>query len=68
MKDESLEPREVRRALASIQMGHQLGGHELTEEDLDRARRILTGELAPDMARMELDAALQALVDDERAN
>ncbi|CAH0150046.1 hypothetical protein SRABI98_00752 [Microbacterium sp. Bi98] len=65
---EPLTPSEVRRALAAIQKGHELGAHQLTHEDLDRARRILTRELTPEAARTELDAALKALVDDERAN
>lgn len=68
MNNEPATPQEVRRSLAAIQKGHELGGHELSEEDLDRARRILAGELTPETARTELDAAIQALVDTERAN
>ncbi len=55
-------------ALAAIRKGHELGAHELTEEDIDRARRILTGELSTEAARIELRAALQALVDRERGH
>lgn len=66
MNNEPLTPQEVRRSLAAIQKGHELGAHDLTEEDLDRVWRILTRELSPEDARSELDAALQALIDRER--
>jgi len=59
---------EAARALALVKKGQQLGGHQPTAADLDRARRILVGELSPEDARTEMHAALQALVEDERAN
>lgn len=57
---------EVMRSLALIKKGQQLGGHQPSAQDLDRARRILAGELSPEDARVEVQTALQALVDDER--
>lgn len=66
MKHQPLTPEQVRQALAAIEKGQQLGGHQPDAESLDRARRILTGEVSPENARIELDAALQALVDRER--
>lgn len=57
---------EAARALALVKKGQQLGGHRPTAADLDRARRILVGELSPEDARTEMHAALQALVEDER--
>ncbi|WP_394194120.1 hypothetical protein [Microbacterium foliorum] len=68
MNNEPLTSPEIRMALAAIRKGHELGAHELTEEDIDRARRILTGELSTEAARIELRAALQALVDRERGH
>ncbi len=67
MSAEPLPPVEVRRALAAIQKGHELGRHELTADDLDRARRILTAELNLEAARSEMRVALRRLIDDERA-
>ncbi|MCK2032207.1 antitoxin VbhA family protein [Microbacterium sp. KSW4-4] len=67
MNAEPLELPEVRRALAAIEKGHELEGQELSDEELDRARRILAGELTPEAARWEMNAALQAVVDAERA-
>lgn len=66
MKNQALTPEQVRQALAAIEKGHELEGQQIDAESLDRARRILTGELSPEDARIELDAALQALVDRER--
>lgn len=67
MSSEPLLPVEVRRALAAIQKGHQLGTHELSADDLDRARRILAEELSPDGARSEMRVALRRLRKEERA-
>lgn len=66
MEQQPLTPTQIRRALALIEKGQQLGGHQPDTESLDRARRILTRDLSPEDARIELDAALQALVDRER--
>lgn len=59
---------DVQRALAMIDKGHQLEGQQLDAETLDRARRILTREISPDEARVELAEKLQALVESERAD
>lgn len=66
MEHQPLTPEQVRQALALIEKGQQLGGHQPDAESLDRARRILTGELSPENARIEMDAALHALVARER--
>lgn len=42
--------------LVEIEKGQQLAGHFPSEEALDRARRILTGEISPGEAYAELDA------------
>lgn len=57
----------VDQALAAIEKGQQLAGHFPDAEDLDRARRILTGELSPEDARAELRESLARLVEEERA-
>ena len=59
---------DVHRNLALIEKGQQLAGHFPSDSDLDRARRILTGELAPEAARIEMRAALQELVAAEHAH
>ena len=68
MDQQPLSSSEVARALALVEKGQQLGGHQPTAADLDRARQILVGELSPEGARTEMQIALQALVEDERAN
>lgn len=65
MDSQPLTPAEVRRALALIDKGHLLEGQQVDATSLDRARRVLTGELGPEEARIEVDAALQALVASE---
>lgn len=60
-----LDSADVERALALIDKGQQLGGHQPSTGDLDRARRILTGELSSKDARAEMHAALQAVIDNE---
>ena len=65
MGKQSLTAAQVERALAAIEKGHQLEGKQLSANALDRARRILTGELSPEDARLEMDAAIQAIVDRE---
>lgn len=59
---------DVSRNLALIEKGQQLAGHFPSGSDHDRARRILSGELAPDAARAEMHEALAALVTAERAH
>lgn len=58
---------DVEQALAAIEKGQQLAGHFPSAEDMDRARRILTGELSPDAARAELAVVFQHLIDEETA-
>lgn len=53
--------------MALIEKGQQLAGHQPTAEDLDRARRILTGELSPEDARVEIEESLARLVERARA-
>lgn len=59
---------DVSRNLALIEKGQQLAGHFPSDADLDRARRVLTGELTPDAARAEMHDALAELVAAERAH
>ncbi|MEV8168858.1 hypothetical protein AB0O70_13100 [Microbacterium paraoxydans] len=59
---------DVSRNVALIEKGQQLAGHFPAGSDLDRARRILSGELVPDAARAEMHRALAALVAAERAH
>lgn len=66
MNKRSLTPGEVRRALAAIGKGHQLEGKQLSARDLDRAQRILAGELSPEEARAELKEALTGVIGEER--
>ena len=57
---------DVEQAMAVIEKGQQLAGHFPSAEALDSARRVLTGELSPEGAELELDAALSRIVDEER--
>lgn len=41
----------IQNQVALIQVGHQLGGHELSDEALDRVQRVLEGETSPEEAR-----------------
>ncbi|MEV4737569.1 hypothetical protein MRBLWO14_002463 [Microbacterium sp. LWO14-1.2] len=66
MDKRSSTPEEAKRALAAIDKGHQLEGKQLNARDLDRAQRILTGELSPEEARTELREALDLVIDTER--
>lgn len=43
-------------SLAEIEKGQQLAGHYPSAEAMDRARRILTGEITYEEARAELAA------------
>ena len=66
MDKRSSTPEEVKRALAAIDKGHQLEGKHLNARDLDRAQRILTGELSLEEARVELKEALEVVINNER--
>lgn len=61
-----LTPMQVRQALAAIEKGHQLEGQQPSASAMDRARRILTGELSPEGARLEMQIAIQKVIDRER--
>lgn len=61
-----LTPVEIQRAFAMIDKAHQLEGQQLDLETLDRARRILAQEISPEEARVELEEALEAIVESER--
>lgn len=63
-----LTPVELQRALSMIEKGHQLEGQQLDAEMLDRAKRILTGEISPEEARAELTESLKMIVESERAD
>ncbi len=56
----------VEQTLAAIQKGQQLAGHYPDAEDMERARRILEGELTPEAARAEVRESLAQLVEQER--
>lgn len=49
-------PEEAGARLVGIEKGQQLAGHFPSDEALDRARRILIGELTSDEARAEIIA------------
>ncbi|TFB82343.1 hypothetical protein [Cryobacterium luteum] len=57
---------DIERAMAVIEKGQQLAGHFPSAEALDSARRVLTGELSPEGAEIELNEALARIVDEER--
>lgn len=57
---------DVDQALAVVEKGQQLAGHFPSADDLDRARRVLTGELSTDAARAEVRDVLAQLVEEER--
>ena len=57
---------DIEQALAVIEKGQQLAGHYPSTETMDRARRVLTGELTPEAARAEMHTALARIVDEER--
>lgn len=58
---------DVEQSLALIEKGQQLAGHFPDAEDMDRARRILTGELSPEDARAEVRASLARLSERARS-
>jgi hypothetical protein len=53
-----LSPDEADVRLVEIEKGQLLAGHFPDAEALDRARRILIGEITPDEAYAEIDAKL----------
>ncbi|MFT4157718.1 MAG: hypothetical protein QM630_07320 [Microbacterium sp.] len=58
---------DVEQSLALIEKGQQLAGHFPDAEDMDRARRILTGELSPEAAEVELQESLARLSERARS-
>ncbi|MEW2010998.1 hypothetical protein AB0300_16130 [Microbacterium sp. NPDC078814] len=54
-----------RQALAAIEEGHALERQQLAPRSIDRARRILIGDLRPD-ARAEMTEDLRAILDTDR--
>ena len=52
--------RDIDRAMAEVEKGQQLAGHFPDADALDRARRVLTGEITVDEAYAELDAKYPA--------
>lgn len=63
--DGAQPPVDIDRAIALVRKGQQLAGHFPSETALDRARRVLSGELSPADAEAEMQIALQRIVDDE---
>lgn len=57
---------DIEQAMAVIEKGQQLAEHFPSAEALDSARRVLTGELSPEGAEIELDAALARIVERAR--
>jgi hypothetical protein len=51
---------DIDEAMAEIEKGQQLAGHYPDADALDRARRILIGELTEDEAYAEVDAKYPA--------
>jgi hypothetical protein len=58
---------DVEQALAAIEKGQQLAGHFPSAEDMEAARKILTGEMTAEEAEADLQAALTRIVEAERA-
>ncbi|MDO5645873.1 MAG: hypothetical protein Q4G21_09345 [Dermabacter sp.] len=67
MDDTTVPYLDVEQSLALIEKGQQMAGHFPDAEDMDRARRILTGELSPEDAEVELQEALDRLSERARA-
>jgi hypothetical protein len=57
---------DVEQAMAVIEKGQQLAGHFPSAETMARARQVLTGEVTPDAARVEMHKALARIVAEER--
>lgn len=51
---------DVAEALAEVEKSQQLAGHFPDSEDLDLARRILTGELSAEDSKTEILAKLRS--------
>jgi len=56
----------MENALACAEKGQQLAGHFPSPQDMERARRIVTGEVTVEQAEAEMHAALDALVESAR--
>lgn len=56
---------DIEQALAVIEKGQQLAGHYPSVETMARARQVLTGELTPEAARVEMNKALARIVAEE---
>ncbi|WP_136040653.1 MULTISPECIES: hypothetical protein [unclassified Microbacterium] len=66
MDEQRLTPAQVDHALAAIEKGHQLEGQQPSARALDRARRILSGELSAGEAEIEMQDAVNKIVERER--
>lgn len=66
MDGQRLTPAQVKHALAAIDKGHQLERQQPSERALDRARRILSGELSADAAEIEMQDAVTEIVEREK--
>ncbi|WP_285362918.1 hypothetical protein [Microbacterium sp. LMC-P-041] len=66
MDGQRFTPAQVEHALAAIEKGHQLEGQQPSARALDRARRILTGELSVDEAEIEMLDAVAEIIDRRR--
>lgn len=53
-QDPHTAPSDVDEALAQIEKGQQMAGHFPDEQALERARRVLTGELSEEDAVAEI--------------
>lgn len=58
---------DVEQSLALIEKGQQLAGHFPDAEDMEAARRILTGEVTAEEARAEMNEKLARIVAEEQA-
>lgn len=68
MDGQSLTPAQVEHALAAIEKGHQREGQQPSLRALERARRILSGELSAGDAEIEMRDAVNEIVGRERNN
>jgi DNA-binding XRE family transcriptional regulator len=55
-RPQRVSTRARKQAMAEIEKGQQLAGHQPSAEALERARRVLDGTLTVDAANAELDA------------
>lgn len=66
MDGQRLTPAQVEHALAAIEKGHQLEGQQPSVRALERARRMLSGELSERDAEIEMQDAVKEIVERER--